>query len=97
MDSRLGTCVHDYGTDSRKITTVGETASHALIHAEAIGDPTQQATADAQTRIAKLESERDERGRFHSSLQGFDSRLSSQKGNSLTLNANEPFMVESID
>jgi hypothetical protein len=41
---------------------LGATASQALIRAKVL--ETQQASADAQTRIAKLESEREEREFF---------------------------------
>src|SRR4029077_12122748 len=56
----------------------------------------QQAAAAAQTRIANLESERDQRESFSQFPPGAIFRCAHPKGNSLTLDANEPFIVESI-
>jgi type II secretory pathway pseudopilin PulG len=57
----------------------------------------QQAAAAAQTKIARLESERDQREFFSQFSPGAIFRCAYPKGNSLTLDANEPFIVESID
>jgi outer membrane murein-binding lipoprotein Lpp len=58
---------------------------------------TQRAAADAQTKIAKLESERDEREFFNQFSPKVRFSFEYPKGNSLTLEAAEPFIVESID
>jgi multidrug efflux pump subunit AcrA (membrane-fusion protein) len=57
----------------------------------------QQAAAAAQTTIAKLESEREQREFFNQFSPKVRFGFEYPNGNSLTLEANEPFIVESID
>lgn len=57
----------------------------------------QQTAAEAQTRIAKLETERDQREFFNQFSPKASFAFEHPKGNSLTLQADEPFIVESID
>jgi type II secretory pathway pseudopilin PulG len=57
----------------------------------------QRAAASAQTTIAKLEAERDEREFFNQFSPRIRFDFEYTKGNSLTLEAAEPFIVESID
>jgi hypothetical protein len=57
----------------------------------------QRSAADAQARIAKLESERGEREFFGQFSPKARFRFEYPQGNSLTLEDSEPFIVESID
>src|SRR5208337_1456044 len=57
----------------------------------------QQAAADAQATIAKLESERGAREFFTQFSPKVRFAFEYPKGNSLTMEASEPFIVEAID